>query len=55
VRPFRELAFSMSAGLLLDAFVVRTLLVPALIVLVGTRSACPSRLRVGARAGLSAD
>jgi RND superfamily putative drug exporter len=55
VRPFRELAFSMSAGLLLDAFVVRTLLVPALIVLVGTRSAWPSRLRVGARAGLSAD
>lgn len=37
VRPFRELAFIMSAGLLLDAFVVRTLLVPALIVVFGRR------------------
>ena len=49
VRPFRELAFAMSMGLILDAFVVRTLLVPALISLVGERSAWPSRLRPAAR------
>jgi putative drug exporter of the RND superfamily len=45
VRPFRELAFAMAVGLVLDAFVVRTLLVPALILLVGERSAWPARLR----------
>jgi RND superfamily putative drug exporter len=44
VRPFRELAFAMAAGLLIDTFVVRTLLVPALIVLVGERSGWPGRL-----------
>jgi hypothetical protein len=49
LRPFRELAFAMSAGLLIDAFVVRTMLVPALISLVGERSAWPSRLRARAR------
>ncbi len=41
LRAFRELAFAMSAGLLLDAFIVRTLLVPALIVLVGERGGWP--------------
>ena len=46
VRPFRELAFAMSCGLLLDAFVVRTLFVPAVITLVGPASDWPgSRLR----------
>ncbi|HET8759187.1 MAG TPA: MMPL family transporter, partial [Solirubrobacteraceae bacterium] len=35
VRPFRELAFMMSCGLLIDAFLVRTLLVPSIIALVG--------------------
>jgi len=49
VRPFRELALAMAVGLLLDAFLVRTLLVPALIVLVGGRSAWPTRLRVRPR------
>ena len=43
LRPFRELAFAMSAGLIIDAFVVRTLLVPALIALVGTPSGWPGR------------
>jgi RND superfamily putative drug exporter len=46
LRPFRELAFAMSCGLLIDAFVVRTLLVPALITIVGPRSDWPGgRLR----------
>jgi RND superfamily putative drug exporter len=45
VRPFRELAFAMSVGLVVDAFLVRTLLVPSLIALVGARSAWPSRLQ----------
>ena len=41
LRSFRELAFVMTFGLLLDAFVVRTLLVPALMALFGDRSAWP--------------
>ncbi len=44
IRPFRELAFAMSAGLLIDTFLVRTLLVPALILLVGERSGWPGRV-----------
>ena len=44
LQPFRELAFAMFVGILIDALVVRTLLVPALIVLVGPRSAWPGRL-----------
>lgn len=52
LRPFRELAFLLSAGLLIDAFVVRTLLAPALITLVGERSGWPGRRLVrGADAG----
>jgi RND superfamily putative drug exporter len=43
IRPFRELAFTMAVGLLIDAFVVRTLLVPAVMVLVGERSEWPGR------------
>jgi RND superfamily putative drug exporter len=43
LRPFRELAFAMTVGLLLDAFLVRTLLVPALISIVGERSGWPGR------------
>jgi hypothetical protein len=45
VRPFRELAFPMSVGLLIDAFVVRTLLVPSLIALFGPVGAWPGRPR----------
>lgn len=44
LRPFRELAFAMFVGILLDAVVVRSLLVPTLLVLVGRRSSWPSRL-----------
>lgn len=43
LRPFREIAFGMAVGLLIDAFVVRTILVPALLALVGPRSAWPGR------------
>jgi RND superfamily putative drug exporter len=41
LRPFREIAFAMAAGLLIDTFLVRTVLVPALLSLVGPRSAWP--------------
>ncbi|HVM69537.1 MAG TPA: MMPL family transporter [Gaiellaceae bacterium] len=43
LRPFRELAFVMAVGILLDAFVVRTILVPALVLLFGERSWWPAR------------
>ncbi len=46
LRSFRELAFVTTVGLLIDAFVVRTVLVPAAIALVGERSGWPGhRLR----------
>jgi putative drug exporter of the RND superfamily len=44
LQPFREFAFVMCVGVLLDAFVVRTLLVPALITLVGERSWWPGAM-----------
>jgi len=44
LRPFRELAFAMVLGILLDALVVRSLLVPALLTLLGER-ARPRRAR----------
>lgn len=43
VAPFRELAFLVAAGLLIDAFLVRSVLVPAVVALVGERSAWPGR------------
>jgi RND superfamily putative drug exporter len=43
IRPFRELAFVMGTGLLIDAFLVRSLLMPALVALVGERSGWPGR------------
>lgn len=43
VRAFREIAFTMALGLLIDAFIVRTILVPALLSLVGPRSAWPGK------------
>ncbi|MEZ5156755.1 MAG: MMPL family transporter [Solirubrobacterales bacterium] len=50
LRPFRELAFLLAGGLLIDAFVVRSLLAPALIMLAGERSAWPrTSLRSAAR------
>ena len=41
LRPFREIAFAMAVGLLIDTLLVRTVLVPALLSLVGSRSAWP--------------
>ena len=41
LRQFREFAFAMSVGVLLDAFVIRALLIPALISLFGERSFWP--------------
>ena len=38
LRPFRELAFAMALGILLDAVVVRSLLVPAMLTLLGERA-----------------
>jgi len=46
IRAFQELAVAMSIGLLIDAFLVRTLLVPALVSLVGNASRWPSRFPV---------
>ncbi len=43
IAAFRELAFIMAAGLLIDAFIVRTVLVPAIISLVGYRSGWPGK------------
>ncbi len=39
--PFRELAFAMTVGILIDAFLVRSLIVPSLLVLVGPASGWP--------------
>ncbi|MDO5495781.1 MAG: MMPL family transporter [bacterium] len=52
LRPFQELGFLMGVGILLDVFVVRTLLIPALLTLVGPISSWPSRVlrREGDRA-----
>jgi RND superfamily putative drug exporter len=50
LRPFREFAVAMSAGILIDTFVVRPLLVPALLGAVGERSRWPQRLRRPAEA-----
>lgn len=43
LRQFREFAFAMSVGVLLDAFVIRALLIPALISLFGDLSWWPRR------------
>lgn len=43
VAPFQELAFAVGLGVLIDAFVVRSLLVPALVSLVGRLSGWPGR------------
>jgi RND superfamily putative drug exporter len=47
LQQFRELAFVMGVGVLLDALVVRSLLVPALLTLLGRFSAWPRKLQGG--------
>jgi RND superfamily putative drug exporter len=49
VGPFQELAFAVAVGVLIDAFLIRSLLVPALVSLVGRASGWPGR-RITARA-----
>ena len=43
VEAFHQLAFVLAAGLLIDAFIVRTVLTPAVMSLVGERSSWPSQ------------
>lgn len=43
LRPFRELAFAMAVGIMLDAVVIRSVLVPVLLSLVGRASGWPGR------------
>jgi RND superfamily putative drug exporter len=49
LREFREFAFAMTVGVLLDAFVVRALVVPALVSLFGELSWWPARRRLSLR------
>lgn len=55
LRQFRELAFVMGLGVLIDALVVRTILVPALLTLLGDFSAWPRKLKGAAVAQQAAD
>jgi RND superfamily putative drug exporter len=48
LRSFREFAFAMSVGILLDAFLVRSVLVPALVSVVGEASWWPARRELAA-------
>jgi putative drug exporter of the RND superfamily len=43
LRPFHELAFALSVGILIDAFVVRSLLAPALLTVMESWNAAPLR------------
>ncbi|MEQ6903338.1 MMPL family transporter [Nocardioides sp. YIM 152588] len=53
--PFRQLAFAVALGITLDVFVVRLLMVPALLTLLGPAAAWPSRrFRTGRRPGTGA-
>lgn len=47
LRQFRELAFVMGLGVLIDALVVRSVMVPALLTLLGRFSAWPRKLQGG--------
>ena len=43
LRPFRELGLTLAVGILIDVFLVRALLVPSLLTLVGPASSWPSK------------
>ncbi len=45
LRQFREFAFTMAVGVMLDAFLIRAVLIPALVSLVGEKSWWPRRRR----------
>jgi putative drug exporter of the RND superfamily len=47
IEAFHQLAFVLAAGLLIDAFIVRTVLTPAVMSLVGEQSSWPSRRLTG--------
>lgn len=47
LRPFRELAFALSVGILIDAFIVRSILAPALLTVLGSASEWPGRRLFG--------
>ncbi len=51
VQPFREFAFIMGVGVVIDAFVVRSFLLPALLVLTGRRAFWPHRIWRGPISG----
>jgi RND superfamily putative drug exporter len=50
IDPFRTFAFAVCAGVIVDAFIVRTLMIPALLAVVGERSWWPGRRSVGTEA-----
>ena len=43
IDPFRSFAFAVCAGVIIDAFIVRTLMIPALLAVVGENSWWPRR------------
>lgn len=43
LRPFRELGFVMAVGILIDALIVRGIMTPCLLTVVGTKSGWPGR------------
>jgi RND superfamily putative drug exporter len=47
ITPFAVMAFAMGAGILIDTFLVRTVLVPALVVVVGQAGRWPRRIPNG--------
>ncbi|MFP5369146.1 MAG: MMPL family transporter, partial [Actinomycetes bacterium] len=53
LRPFREFAFAMALGILIDVFVVRSILVPSIIAVVGPLSGWPGRALRGGRPPLA--
>lgn len=53
IDPFRSFAFAVCAGVIVDAFVVRTLMIPALLAVVGERSWWPGRRSMETKTGIA--